>query len=143
MRKTGDPIYVPYDELYYLLSMELIGEEVRGQDYGIQDLYGKQLRNFPIGSGNFIGLDEDIPAFLRAHVSPMAYGNRWAAVGEEDIEGHIRGPDDPAILADISPCGPASLLGKVALEVARRVEEELTWDRWAKERAWAPMEEPP
>ena len=45
-------------------------------------------------------------------------------------------------MADLSPAGPASLLGKVALELCRRLEIELDGDDRAAWRGYMPRDEP-
>lgn len=70
---------------------------------------------------------------LRRVVQP-AYCSARAEIGEEDVDGSLYQGDGLPGEADISPIGPASLFGKVALELCRRFEKELRGDSTARAR---------
>lgn len=94
---------------------------------------------------------------IRKAVGTKAYGG-WpygnCELGEQSISGHVYGsPEDPAKydhqgnlipgeMADLSPAGPASLLGKIALELCRRLEIELDGDDLAAQRSYMPRDYP-
>ncbi len=70
---------------------------------------------------------------LRRAIQPAA-SHAKAEIGEEDMDGNVyQGEGDPG-LADISPIGPASLFGKLALELCDRLEKELRGDAAARGR---------
>lgn len=82
--------------------------------------------------------DEILVKLARIEVSSNAYGGMTAEIGEGDVEGKVPGVDyekydafggDKAKPADLSPIGPASYIGKMILELARRLEQEIIEDK--------------
>lgn len=70
-------------------------------------------------------------ARLRNAVQVRAYGQRWAAEGEYDVNGDTeRRFREPA---DLSPVGLGSVYGRVLLELARRFEAEEARERRRRE----------
>ncbi len=86
-------------------------------------------------------------------IQPIGYGYVYTQVGEEDVEGEVwPGPDADAPAldpywtdatgekhrihhADLSPTGPASLGGKIVLELCRRLALEVRGDNHVKKYA--------
>lgn len=66
-------------------------------------------------------------ARLRNAVQVRAYGQRWAAAGEYDVNGDTERKSRE--LADLSPVGLGSVYGRVLLELARRFEAEEARER--------------
>ena len=88
---------------------------------------------------------------VREAVTQRAHSSYHCELGEESVNGHLYGsPEEPEVepwneipLADIGIVGPASLLGKIALELCRRLENELMGDKQAGRRNYTPRAEPP
>ncbi len=70
---------------------------------------------------------------LRRAIQP-AWCGALAEIGEEDINGVVYQGEGYPGDADISPIGPASLFGKIALELCARLEKELRGDAAARGR---------
>lgn len=146
----GEPIWVPYDDFTYWVSVEQLEEQADLMTRAVLNEEHKRRFGEEIGHWYHIRTDETLAWMLRRAVQPAAYGRRFVEHGEEDLNGRIAGVDYPPDetgrfhqMADLGPCGPASLVGKVALELARRLEEEILGDQRAEAMTPPPTEVPP
>lgn len=154
-------LYLPMDEFVFLVSVRELNR--------IDDSQAELLSNEEIDAlmgydhssyrgVSWIGMqawpDWCLIRSVRRRCRPAAYIGYYTEPGEEDISGRVYGSKEYPIehnpitgeywlrsLADISMIGPASLVGKIALELCRRLEEELDADQEALDRAiWEPPE---
>lgn len=108
---------------------------------GILEKYGMKYNSSRSGFDAYDMPDENILALVPTVVRSYAYNHHPGQVGvEENVEGDIIAPEfGNSRVADLSVVGPASILGKIALELARRLREEIRMDRVAERMVpWIP-----
>ncbi len=152
-------LYLDDGEFGFLISVKLMNEldqqqpQVVAEAHAEDDIGYRRTRR----QGMSVWPEQYLIKATRRAVSSKAYGfNQFGRceIGEQSINGHVYGsPEEPAKydnhgnlkrgdMADLSPAGPASLLGKVALELCRRLEIELDGDDRAAWRGYMPRDEP-
>lgn len=139
-------ITVTRDELSRLIAIEAIQESYnKGYQMkemkmwaDLEQLMGEKFLSKKWKDRLYAVSDEVLVKLARIEVSQNAYGQLKAEIGEEDIEGKVPGVDyekydefgrDKAELVDLNPIGPASYIGKMILELARRLEQEIIEDK--------------
>lgn len=146
-------VTIPAYEWEFLMSLKGLTEYNRVTRWHVAWNGNWQLQ----GSGlvyhtpNFdILTDEQLVKMAAEVVSPMALGHipygRAQDYIEEDVTGKIPMVDYPYgdTHADLSPGGPASLVGKICLELARRLRGEISGDRRARAYGgWEAADDPP
>lgn len=117
-------------EYIRLLSIRDINELAKYQD-GV--VASSKLRTV-YGEGSistYYGSDEAMVRMARLLCVPRCYGRIYVVPGEEPLHNSDK-------QADVGLAGTTSLTGRVVLELARRLEEELRGDKRALERTWRP-----
>lgn len=121
-------LYIDYDTLNYLLAVErtkTAGNEVY---YWIHEVAKRT-----VGSGGRWPIEFLAQAMRLIGTRDMAHSQNplGTQYGEETLRGEIVGEDTTGEweLINISPIGSASITGKIALELARRLEAEMEADR--------------
>lgn len=135
-------LYIDQDEFSYLLAISAL-ENQGNEMYWRLQARAKELYGHAAEFGQWT--DRFLLYALRALGShEAAYGTKVQyetgalplEYGEEMLGHKIFGIDtDKVDLPNLSPIGWASVEGKIALELARRLEAELAGDAEAKQRA--------
>lgn len=121
-------LYIDYDTLNYLIAIERTKDADDMAYYQIHDVVRRT-----VGSGGQWPIGFLAQAMRLIGTRDMAHAQNPFGVqyGEEDLEGKVYGVDtgeEPEYI-NVSPIGGASIIGKVALELARRLEAEIEADR--------------
>lgn len=145
-------LYLPAIEYNFLASMELHNELERQWPEWLASYDAAQDLSYETGIYQDIArwpVDYLIKQIRRQARQRAGGNNEFAYVQvpgrEEDLNGRVytqeeMAPGEPGYRrhADQSLIGPASLVGKIALELARRLEVELTGDAMAASSSWQP-----
>lgn len=118
------------EEYIRLVSIRDLNELAKYQD-GVAAA-GKLRTVYGDGSiSTYHGSDEAMVRMARLLCVPRCYGGLYVVPGEEPLHNSDK-------QADVGLAGTTSLTGRVVLELARRLEEELRGDKRALERTWRP-----
>lgn len=152
-------LYLDDGEFSFLCAIKLMNEldqqqpQVVAEAHAEDDIGYRRTRR----QGMSVWPEQYLIKATRRAVASKAYGfNQFGRceLGEQSINGHVYGsPEEPAKydhdgnlergdMADLSPAGPASLMGKIALELCRRLEIELNGDDRAARRSYMPRDDP-
>lgn len=153
-------LYLSDEELTYLCSVKLMNEVAQEQPQLVAEAQAEEEIGYRRNrkQGMSVWPERYLIKKVRGSTTSKAWGRAGGfgvcEPGEESINGHIYGsPDEPIMYdrdgkphnqpyADLSVVGPASLLGKIALELCRRLEIELDGDDRAARRGYMPRDEP-
>lgn len=158
-------LYLPLQELDFLYSVQLINMLAGQQPRVIAEAQAEEEIGYQRGKNQYAEVwpERYLIKKVREQITPRAYGSgnsiAKCQVGEESINGHVYGSEEEPVRydpflgkpidvpwADLGLVGPASLIGKVALELCRRLELELNEDERARmegSMVWEEKDDPP
>lgn len=131
---------IPAGELNELTTYKALNDRARIQAITAEDACATRL----MGLSRYVEQwpDSYLIESIARLVQPAYLPDLRAQIYEEDINGQVYDGVGRPQEADINPIGPASLAGKIALELCRRMAQELAGDGQAARYApWRPTKD--